>query len=115
MNDLQVGQKVWCLVYDFRGGYELKETEITKVGRKYVYVDLMHYNKYRLDTLIGACNGNYKGQMYLDKQTHLDEVERSANIKSIENAVRCCSHHITLEQSREILVILEEIKRQRMR
>ena len=106
---LKVGQKVWCNVHNFGRRTELKETHITKIGRKYVYVDLVWHDKFHIDTLVEHNESNYKGRMYLDKQIYLDEKELEANCKQLHKVFDNYRRpEISLEQSRRILKILEE-------
>lgn len=80
-NGIQVGQVVWFdkPKYD-RGGSELMELPVKKVGRKFFYLGTDHWKEYRIDinTLHEVePDSNHNGKVYLMREEW--EQERELN------------------------------------
>lgn len=62
-----MGQRVWCRYCNYRNDWLLVETQITKVGRWYVYAEVnFREKKFYKDTLHEAtAETNYAGKVYV--------------------------------------------------
>lgn len=108
--DFTVGGIVWFTQPLFYKG-EIVEGEITKVGNKYVYVKALSSSrefKFDKKTLREVDESNYVGQIYPSKQEYLNEVELNKNMKKIRNKFNDFKLNLTLEQTIEILKILNQ-------
>lgn len=98
-----VGQEVWTI-----GGYKhatLGKSIVTKVGRKFVFVGKTQYH---LDTLQEKVDFGEEGQLYITEQDYHDELELKRNKSEISSYFDFWTRRdISLEQTREILKILE--------
>ena len=98
-----VGQEVWTIA-----GYKnatLRENKVTKVGRKYVSTGKTQYH---LDTLQEKVDYGEEGQLYITEQDYHDELELKRNKSEISSYFDFWTRRdISLEQTREILKILE--------
>lgn len=98
------GQAVWI-----KGGgkydTELVKRTVSSVGRKYVTVGR---RKYDVHTRREVKDVGEEGYLYLSKQEYEDELELEENKSQITSCFsRYSKKEITLEQTREILLILK--------
>jgi len=107
---LSVGQEVYLLeslLYRKKNREDLIKTEITKVGRKYFYIQNSD-SKFSIDTLREVNNINYQGRVYLTEQEHKDNLEHKSLYEKVTNSFR--GYHrveLNLSQLRRINAIIE--------
>lgn len=105
-HDFKVGQPVW---HKRRLGYHVKElvqTEITKVGRKYLTVG--KDDRYHIDTLQEDTIFNHKRQLYLSEEEYVTKVRHENNREELRKYFRNYSDsNLTLEQTEQILQIIK--------
>ena len=102
MKDLNIGDSLWYVPADSRhsnpqGTYK----KVTKVGRKYFYVDGMKCEFWENDTyaIAHVCEYPY-GSLYIDKQSHLESIMWLDFIHNIPS-------HFSREQKNLILKIVK--------
>lgn len=98
------GQEIWI-----KGGgkydTELVKATVSKVGRKYVTVGR---RKYDIHTHQEIKDVGEEGYLYLSKQEYEDKLELAKNKNEIISSFsKWSKKEITLEQTREILLILK--------
>ena len=84
---IKLGREVFLLRNElYRSRNEgLIKTQITKIGRKYFYVDGEKRSKFDINTLTEVNDANYKGKIYLTEKEYNEILEfdfLSKNIKS---------------------------------
>lgn len=86
----------------------IEECKVTKVGRKYFYVDNSS-DKFNIDNLRHDSECHYDRQAYFDKQEILDMVELSALYQEIQGFFSSYGKpKLTLEQSKRVKDIIME-------
>lgn len=104
--DFHKGQKIWYFI-DYLN--ELKEGEITTVGRKYLTVNERY--QFHIDTLKEKEYSGDAGVLYLRKEDYELEQELKSNIRTLRNVFSIHRiNDLTLEQTRDILKVLKELK-----
>jgi hypothetical protein len=74
-HDLVVGQTVF-LLHGYSKKDDIKEIKISKIGRKYFYLEKDNYNiPYDLETLEDTHETNYKNKIYLKVVDYIREME----------------------------------------
>lgn len=108
--DFTIGQKVWIRQENRREKDSLIETEIIKVGNKYVTTE--RGKQFKIETLIE--NTEYTPRkLYLSDQEFYEEQELEENISDIRIAFGYGSpRKFTADQTRRILAIMNEGKEQ---
>lgn len=102
---MQVGQKVWIECTDYGRKGEVRESEITKIGRKYVYVGDMRFYIDTMQEDAGVYASNRR--LWLSKQDYEDNRELDKNFWELKRRLDSYKPTITLDQSRAMLAILE--------
>ena len=110
MANLIVGQTVWY--NDERGrsrsDKELKETVITKVGRKYFELEATYRSKFDVNTLDKVSEFSSSIKIYLSKEAYDDEVKSNKLIRDIRDKLGSYgSTNIPLFKLEMIMNILE--------
>lgn len=110
MANLIVGQTVW---YNgergrSRSDKELKETVITKVGRKYFELEATYRSKFDVNTLDEVSEFSSSIKIYLSKEAYDDEVKSNKLIHDIRGKLGSYgSTNIPLFKLEMIMNILE--------
>lgn len=110
MANLIVGQTVW---YNgergrSRSDKELKETVITKVGRKYFELEATYRSKFDVNTLDEVSEFSSSIKIYLSKEAYDDEVKSNKLIRDIRDKLGSYgSTNIPLFKLEMIMNILE--------
>ena len=110
MNKLTVGQTIF-----YQGGLgrsrsdkELKETVITKVGRKYFELESLYRCKFDINTLDEVSEFSSSIKLYLSKEAYDDEVKSNKLIRDIRDKLGSYgSTNIPLFKLEMIMNILE--------
>jgi hypothetical protein len=102
--DFTVGQTVWHTA-SWGKPTGLVEGKVTKVGRLYVTIDDKF--RFRLSDLLEDTDRGSRGKIYLDKKVYEDKVELNQNLSILRKSFSWDSE-VTLEQTREILKILNK-------
>lgn len=80
MNKLEVGQVIWTLNVGNaarRCGQELTERVITKVGRKYFYIEVFRRKvKFEIETLEECSDYTSDYKVYINKQDYFNEIKK---------------------------------------
>lgn len=102
-----VGQKVWVESYSYWRKREYKEAVVSKVGRKYFYLEGREREKYDLTTLRDVSDQGYSSIVHLSLQDISDKEEHAALLECIKNEFhRHSSRRYTLDQLRKIAEII---------
>lgn len=114
MKNLQVGQKVYLKLVSYIGEYNnfetrIKEAKITKIGRKYIYVDVGNPPlRFYLGSLLEVTPYNVEWQLHVNKQDILDNFEAERILKKISKLIVWNKCKLPLEQLRRIEKIIDE-------
>jgi hypothetical protein len=87
---IAVGQKVWVISTDNRGGNvsPLQEAEIAKVGKKYFELTDQYHGRFYINTLLHDAGGyTPRRRVYLDKRDYYDKIEKTKLSDSIRKAI----------------------------
>ena len=107
---LSVGQTVWCLELDRRSNdVSLKETKITKIGKKYFEIELGRRCRFFIDSLKHDNSGYPSRYMiYLSKEQYENEVEVNEIYSKLRNIFSGYGNPtIELSKLRQIISILQ--------
>jgi len=107
--DLKKGDKVWVELFDYRGRkQEPIETEITKIGKKYLYVQVEWCEyKFYCDTL-KVVDSFGSAVLYMSKKEYDDAKLYETLLAKVKNVFGSygSARHITLVQLQQIDKIL---------
>ena len=98
---MQIGDKL----YD----YELKEYTVSKIGRKYFYLERKSGHKVDKNTLMAICDGYSQAnfQLYKDEQAVYDEREHYELLEQIRQHFSMWEGKpVTLQQLRDVAGII---------
>lgn len=102
---MKVGQKVWIQCTEYGRKNEVRESEIRKIGRKYIYTYNMRFHRDTLQEDRGDYNSDHR--LWLNKQDFDDNQELKSNFSMLRQRIDSWTPTISLEQSRAMLEILE--------
>ena len=115
---MKVGQKVYLKLItrtlnhrekNFKPEDRIIETKITKVGRKYIYVDVGNPSwTFYIDDLLEATCFRKNWKLYFNKQDILDEFEAEEIIRKIRGAIEWGQCELSIGQLRWIEKIIDE-------
>lgn len=110
---MKVGQKVYWYKHE-RGRNRkpvIKETTITKIGRKYIHVDLQNDNQFckeRLKHLRNNYGYNSNIEIFLSREHMESELKNRKYIARIKNIVGSWDFKPSLDVSTKILKLIQE-------
>jgi len=109
---LQVGQTVYveCFERSYMAKGEVKETKVTKVGKKYFEVECAKYSKFYLDRMFNVSDYSPCMYVYLSMQEIEDKKEKQELKELIWGKSGCGgspTNKLSLAQLREIKKIID--------
>lgn len=112
MNKIEVGTKLYLKPVNNMARYgkvEIKEVEVTKVGRKYFEVDGFSRTKFAIEGLKQFTKYSPDWEVYFSKQDILDETEHENLTGEIKSVFKPYGKiDLTLDQLRRIKEIITE-------
>lgn len=114
MAELKVGQKLWCVSRERYGRIKPddREVTITKVGRKWAYLDYPSRDEYRIDkSTLFIDGGEYTspGRCYHSREEYESELARETTWDLIRRKVdrqRSCPEGVSVRDMEAALDIL---------
>lgn len=106
--NLKIGQTVWYYTGSVRVADScLKETKITKVGRKWFEVECGYGNRFSIETLRVDSQYTTGVRIYLSDKEYYDEAERN-KLSSRFQEIFQYNNNLSLEKLRAINQIINE-------
>ena len=110
-----VGEKLWLVKKSYQRKVDPElgiECKVTKVGRKYFYVDagrgwIDDSTKFSIDDWYESNNTNYHDYILESEKEHLDEILSMDLTSKITNIFRGGLRHLSLDAKKRIIEILE--------
>lgn len=108
---MKIGQTVYLkpIGNNSRYSQELIKVEIDKIGRKYFEVNIKHYGRFFIETMIQDCGDYISGyKCYLSLQEIKDEEEHELLFSEIKKEFSAYRTNLPLSKLKEISQIIKK-------